>query len=161
MPILLFRVDERLIHGQVVMAWGGQFHPTRYIVVDDELVESEWEQELYRLAVPDDLDVVFADVGTARAALAEWRADPVRTILLTRDVEHMAALGAEGALAGVDINLGGLHHRTGRTEVRPYLFLDSHDRAAIEALVEQGATVSGRDLPDGLRVGFDQLRAEP
>jgi PTS system mannose-specific IIB component/fructoselysine and glucoselysine-specific PTS system IIB component len=44
MSIVLFRVDERLIHGQVVVGWGAELHPDRIIVVDDEIAHSQWEQ---------------------------------------------------------------------------------------------------------------------
>lgn len=157
MAILLFRVDERLIHGQVVLGWGGELRPGRYLVVDDELAASEWERDLYRLAVPDDVDVVFAGVDEARAALAGWRDDDRRSVLLTRDVTTMAALAEGGALEGAEINLGGIHHRPGRREVRSYLFLDDDDRAAVRVLEEAGARVSGRDLPGAVRVGLDQI----
>jgi mannose/fructose/N-acetylgalactosamine-specific phosphotransferase system component IIB len=52
MPIVLFRVDERLIHGQVVVGWGGPLHADRIVVVDDAIAGSPWEQELYCLGVP-------------------------------------------------------------------------------------------------------------
>ena len=48
MPIVLFRVDERLIHGQVVVGWGSKLRPDRFLVVDAALATSEWEQELYK-----------------------------------------------------------------------------------------------------------------
>ena len=44
MAVLLYRVDERLIHGQGVVGWGTRLHPNRIVVVDDELALSEWEQ---------------------------------------------------------------------------------------------------------------------
>ena len=46
MPIVLFRVDERLIHGQVVVGWGGQIRPDRYLVVDDVFVTDYFELPL-------------------------------------------------------------------------------------------------------------------
>ena len=157
MPIVLYRVDERLIHGQVVLGWGSELRPGRYVVVDDALAESEWEQDLYRLSVPAEIEVLFVAVEPARESLAGWRSDDVRTVLLTRDVAAMARLGEGGTLREVEVNLGGIHHRAGRREVRPYLFLDDDDRAAVRALVEAGAEVSGRDLPATPRVGRDQL----
>ncbi|HIC54769.1 MAG TPA: PTS N-acetylgalactosamine transporter subunit IIB, partial [Gemmatimonadetes bacterium] len=57
--IVLFRIDERLIHGQVVIGWGHQLRPDRYAVVDDDLADSAWEQDLYRLGAGT-ADVVFA-----------------------------------------------------------------------------------------------------
>ena len=61
MPITLLRVDERLIHGQVVVGWGERYHVDRIVVVDDELRRSEWEQELYCLGVPPNVDAAFVD----------------------------------------------------------------------------------------------------
>ena len=139
--------------------WGAELRPKRYVVMDEALAESEWEQELYRLSVADDVELVFASTDQARAALRSWQDDGVRTVLLTRDVATMAALAAGGGLDGVEINLGGIHHGPGRREVRPYLFLGDDDRDAVRALAEAGAQVSGRDLPGAPRVGVDQLLA--
>ena len=157
MPILLFRVDERLIHGQVVIGWGKQLQPDRYVVVDDELANSEWEQELYRLAAGDVTDVVFCSVADARARMASWRAGEARTVVLTRDLESMLGLAREHAMQGESVNLGGIHHTEGRRRVRPYLYLSAEDRERVRALAEEGVTVSGRDLPGSLGVGLDNL----
>ena len=37
MTVVLFRVDERLIHGQVVVAWGRRLETESLVVVSDEL----------------------------------------------------------------------------------------------------------------------------
>ena len=159
MTVVLYRVDERLIHGQVVLGWGRELRPDRYVVVDDALAESEWEQELYSLSVADEHDVVFASLADARASLLAWQTDGPRAVLLTRDVTTMADLAEGASVEGVEVNLGGIHHRPGRREVRPYLFLDDDDRAAVRRLVDAGARVTGRDLPAATRVGLDQLLA--
>ena len=156
MSIVLFRVDERLIHGQVVIGWGHALRPDRYAVVDDELASSDWEQELYRLAVPDQ-EVVFASVDEARAELDAWKADPRRTIVLTRDIASMRRLGHEGGLRGEHVNLGGLHHAPGKTELLSYLYVTADDRAELERLAEEGADVGARDLPDTVRVPLAAL----
>ncbi len=62
MSVLLYRIDERLIHGQVVMGWGPQLDVEHYVVVDDELAASEWEQDLYRLGLPDTATADFLTV---------------------------------------------------------------------------------------------------
>lgn len=160
MPILLFRVDERLIHGQVVIGWGSQLHPERYLVVDDEIARSEWEQELYRLAVADGAQVTFMTVAEARARLPEWSGSGERAILLTRNLDAMLRLARGRALEGKSVNLGGIHHAHGRTPVRSYLYLDDEDRARVRALDEEGTQVSGRDLPGSLKVGLADLLAE-
>ena len=159
MSIVLYRVDERLIHGQVVIGWGHELRPDRYIVVDDELASSDWEQELYRLAVTD-AEVLFVSVEGAGSRLDEWRSDTSRSIVLTRDIGSMRRLGERGRLSGEQVNLGGLHHAQGKTELLPCLYVTEEDRADLLHLGAQGAEVAARDLPDATRVPLADLLAE-
>jgi len=159
MAIVLFRVDERLIHGQVVIGWGHELRPDRYVLVDDELAQSEWEQELYRLGVLD-AEVLFVDVQVGRGRLQEWRDDASRTIVLTRDVATMRRLAEDGALRGERVNLGGIHHGPRRAEVLRYLHLTEEDRRDLQAMADEGVDISARDLPDAPRVSISTLLDE-
>lgn len=159
MAIVLFRIDERLIHGQVVIGWGHHVRADRYVVVDDELATSGWEQELYRLGASG-AEVLFATVADARARLDEWRAAPERSILLTRDVATMRRLGEGGLLRGETVNVGGVHHGPGRDQVLPYVHLGESERKDLAALAAAGAEVAARDLPEAHRVGLSSLLGE-
>jgi PTS system mannose-specific IIB component/fructoselysine and glucoselysine-specific PTS system IIB component len=156
LSVVLYRVDERLIHGQVVIGWGHQLRPRRYIVVDDELAASDWEQDLYRLGAGD-VEVLFATVDEARERLGEWRAATQRSILLTRDTATMRRLAAGGLMEGETVNLGGLRHGPGRAEVLTYLHLNDEDVRDLEAIAEAGVEVSARDLPDTHKVSLETL----
>lgn len=155
-PIVLYRIDERLIHGQVVLGWGSQVGPGRYIVVDDELAQSQWEQDLYRLGAGG-VDTLFVSVEEARRRIQEWRGAPDRSILLTRSVDSMLRLARGRMLEGAKVNVGGLHHSPERTEVLTYLHLTHEDRANLRALAEEGAIVTAQDLPDSHRVDLRTL----
>jgi mannose/fructose/N-acetylgalactosamine-specific phosphotransferase system component IIB len=157
MPIVLFRVDERLIHGQVVVGWGGPLHADRVVVVDDELAASPWEQELYCLGLPPEMETRFVSAADARGELPAWRADGRRTIVLVRDVATAARVAEGGALAGEEVNLGGIHHAPGRREALPYLHLRDDEREQLRAIAASGARVSARDLPASRAVPLDEL----
>jgi PTS system mannose-specific IIB component/fructoselysine and glucoselysine-specific PTS system IIB component len=156
LPIVLFRIDERLIHGQVVIGWGHHFRADRYVVVDDELAASGWEQDLYRLGAGD-AEVLFVRTGEARARLGEWRAAPERSILLTRDVATMSRLAEGRVLEGESVNVGGVHHAPGRDELLSYVHLSEGERRGLAALAEAGVEVAARDLPDAHRVSLSSL----
>jgi mannose/fructose/N-acetylgalactosamine-specific phosphotransferase system component IIB len=147
MPIVLLRVDERLIHGQVVVGWGEEIHMKRIVVVDDEISESPWEQELYRLGVPPKMEAEFASVASARAELSQWQEDTDRTVVLIRDCQSLERLSAEGALKDLKVNLGGLHSAPGRERVLPYLYLSDEDRESLRRVEEAGAKISAQDVP--------------
>lgn len=157
MPIVLFRVDDRLIHGQVVVGWGSRLNPDRYVVVDDSLAEATWEQELYALGVPEDAAVEFATVEEAREALDEWAESPLKTIVLFRDLESVARLSKSGELRGRELNLGGIHHKPGSTRVLSYLYLDEEDRERLRTLEDREIDVTARDLPGSARIGLGRI----
>ena len=157
MPIVLHRIDERLIHGQVVVGWGGHLHPDRIVVVDDDLAASAWEQELYCLGLPPEITAEFASVGDARERVPEWRISRERIFVLTRDAATMAALARDGLLQGQDINVGGIHHSPGRRQALPYVFLSPQEEEALRDLAAAGAEVSAQDLPSTRPVTLEQL----
>jgi len=154
-PVVLYRVDERLIHGQVVVGWGHELRPDRYIVVDDAIAESEWEQELYALGAPQG-EVGFVSVADARDRLDAWATEAARTVLLTRDIASMRSL-LDGRSAGVAVNLGGVHAGSDRTYALEYLYLTERDRMDLRELERQGAVVTARNLPDAQQVPLDTI----
>lgn len=157
MGIVLFRVDERLIHGQVVLGWGVRLHPDRIVVVDDELADSPWEQELYTMGVPPEVEATFTSVSEATERLPDWRAGKPRTLLLTRDIGTMARLAGSGLLEGEEINIGGIHDAPGREQVLRYVFLSEEDRQQLRELSDRGTRVVARDVPSARGVELDEL----
>ncbi|MGH7689563.1 MAG: PTS sugar transporter subunit IIB, partial [Gemmatimonadaceae bacterium] len=109
MSLALYRIDDRLIHGQVVLGWGQPLDAGFIVLVDDAVAGSEWERELYRMAVPPGTDVYFHATRECPRVLDRYRDDPRPGILLTADVETMRALVGMGAVPAV--NVGGVHHR--------------------------------------------------
>ena len=95
MPIRLCRIDDRLIHGQVVLGWARALGIGDIVLVDDDVAASGWEQDLYRMAVPPELKVEFVDVEQARRRLPEWESGPMAVLILTGKIETMARLLAD------------------------------------------------------------------
>lgn len=157
MPIVLFRVDERLIHGQVVVGWGERLHMDRIVVVDDELSASAWEQELYCLGVPPSVDAVFTTVADARRSLPTWREEGRRVVVLVRDLGTLSRLAEGGLLSNEEINLGGIHFAAGRERVLPYLFLSPEEQLRLREIAQSGAVLEARDLPGSRAVPLDEL----
>jgi len=147
MPIVLCRVDDRLIHGQVVVGWGRPMGIDLIILVDDQVASSEWEQELYRMAVAPGIEVKFVNVAEAAAHLSEWQANGQRGLVLTGDLDTMAALHAASPEVIHRINLGGIHHRPGRRERLPFVYLTDQEMRTLITLEQSGAVITAQDLP--------------
>jgi mannose/fructose/N-acetylgalactosamine-specific phosphotransferase system component IIB len=157
MPIALCRVDDRLVHGQVVIGWGRPLAIELIVLVDDAVMASSWEQDLYRMAVSPEIEVQFAGVAQASTRLHEWQSGTRRVLILTGDLPTMAALYAAEPNAMHRINLGGLHHRPGRRERLPYLYLTDDELRDLRALEAAGADIQAQDLPTSSSVPLRSL----
>jgi len=116
------------------------------VLVDDEVACSDWEQELYRMGVPPEMDVYFETVDSAVEKLPEYARDPRPGALLTGDVETMARLVEKGG-AVPRINLGGIHYRADRTQRLRYIFLTPQEERDLRALASRGIEVTAQDVP--------------
>ncbi|HUR94158.1 MAG TPA: PTS sugar transporter subunit IIB [Gemmatimonadales bacterium] len=157
MPIVLSRVDDRLVHGQVVIGWGRPLGVEFIVLVDEGVAASPWEQDLYRMALPPELEIRFMTVAEAGPLLGEWQAATKRGVILTGDIPTMAALHHASPAVVRRINLGGIHHRPGRRERLPYLYLTDEELRALVALEAAGAEVTAQDLPTSAPVALRSL----
>jgi PTS system mannose-specific IIB component/fructoselysine and glucoselysine-specific PTS system IIB component len=155
----LYRIDDRLIHGQVVVGWGQPLDLTFIVLVDDEVAASDWEQELYRMGVPPDMDVYFDAVESAAMKLSGYQNDERRGLLLAGDIDTMARLvdATDGAIRTV--NVGGIHHRPGRTQRLRYVFLTPGEETQLRDLAAKGLEVTAQDVPAARPVPLDELLA--
>ena len=158
MPIELYRVDDRLVHGQVVVGWGQPLSLTFVVLVDDTIATSDWEQELYRMGAPPEIEVKFESVESALANLPAYQARADRGILLTGDIETMRQL-VDGSGAIRQVNLGGIHHKSGRTARLRYVFLSPDEEAELRALAARGITITAQDVPAAAPVPLEQVLA--
>jgi mannose/fructose/N-acetylgalactosamine-specific phosphotransferase system component IIB len=157
MSIVLFRIDDRLIHGQVLIGWGRPLGIDLIVLVDDQVAASTWEQELYRMAVPSEIEVRFVTVAEAAAQMTDWQSNGKRGLVLTGDLETMAALRAASPQVVQRINLGGIHHRPGRRERLPFVYLTDQELRTLQALETGGAVITAQDLPTTPPVGVRSL----
>ena len=155
MSLDLVRLDDRLIHGQVVVGWGQPMNVGFIVLVDDEVRNSAWEQDLYRMGVPASIEVVFASLAEAERRLAEWAQDERPGILLAGDIDTMAALVGSGQIK--HLNLGGIHHRAGRSERLRYVYLTDEEAGKLRRLASNGVVVTAQDVPTARAVPIGEF----
>lgn len=156
MALELYRIDDRLIHGQVVVGWGQPLDLSFIVLVDDDVAGSEWEQELYRMGVPPDMDVYFESVESAVERLPSYVSDERKGLLLTGDIETMMRLVQRAGTIRA-VNLGGIHHRSGRVQRLRYLFLSLEEESALKSLAGQGIAVTAQDVPAARPVPLNEV----
>lgn len=156
MSVALYRIDDRLIHGQVVVGWGQPLDIRFIILVDENVACCDWEQDLYRMGVPPEMEIIFQSIHGAARDHAEYVADTRRGILVTPDISTMQRLIA--AVPSIShVNVGGLHHRAGRTPRLRYVFLTPDEEAQLRDMVRDGVKVTAQDVPAAREVPIAEI----
>jgi len=159
MSIVLVRIDDRLIHGQVSVAWGACLSAGRIVLVNDEVAHTEWKRALYSEADAMGAAISVLDVeGFGRElAAGAWRREAVIVVVGS---PHDARLALDHGLSIGSVNVGGMHHAEGKTEILPYVYIDEDDRRELLAIADMGVALEARDVPQADAVDLVPLLAE-
>jgi|ETN02SMinimDraft_2_1059926.scaffolds.fasta_scaffold120979_2 mannose/fructose/N-acetylgalactosamine-specific phosphotransferase system component IIB len=144
--IVLFRVDGRLIHGQVTTGWAHSLCPDALVVIDDEVAECDWERKLYSAGVPCEMDGRFLTVEQALMGWQEIAEGPERVVVLVKELETVRKL-VDGGITLDCVNLGGLHPTEKTRRVCPFIHVDGEDVDILHQLKKCGIDLDGRDVP--------------
>jgi len=155
--LVLSRVDERLLHGQVSAGWVPILGVRRILVADDALAGDDWERDLVASAAPSGVEVEILSLADAIPRLAAE--DTGRTLLLVRNPRNMLTL-VEGGAPITHVNLGGLHYHEGARRFLDYVFLTPEDIDALEGIVRRQVHVKAQDLPGHPGIEIDRLLIE-
>lgn len=146
MSLAVVRVDDRLIHGQVVVGWGQPLGLGFIALVDDKVRSSGWEQDLYRMGVPPGIEAIFASVDEAARRYDDWVKDARIGLVLTGDIDTLIALSDKVPKLR-RVTLGGIHHKPGRSERLRYVYLTADEVAQLRELTKRGIEVVAQDVP--------------
>ncbi len=146
MAFVLVRIDDRLIHGQVTVAWGSQLNPDVIVLVNDDVASTEWKRELYSTTdtMGARIDVLGIESFLERLAGAEWQEEDA--ILVVNSAADLLAL-MRGGLSTESVNVGGMHFTEGKREVLQYVYVDDDDVRDLLDISDRGAALEARDVP--------------
>lgn len=146
MTLTLVRLDDRLVHGQVVVGWGNALGIECLVLINDHVRENESEQELHALGVPHSMELEFASVEEARSRIPELGDTERRVALLVGSVEDAVRLCDKNENIH-RINVGGVHMGEGRRERLPYVYLSDVEAEMLRNLASSGIEVTAQDVP--------------
>lgn len=153
--IVLTRIDNRLIHGQVIEAWLPYLGIKRLVVVDDAAAADPLTRAAIGLAVPQGIEVRLLPMGGAD--FAALQRDAVRTLVLVREVAH-AVTARERGLPSGPLNVGNVHAGPARAAISRSVFLSEAERQQLLGLAASGMTISVQAVPTDVPVSVPTER---
>ena len=147
---LWVRIDNRLVHGQVVETWLPYSNAKTLVVANDQLANDELRQELLRLAVPTGVHILFSNVQQTAEQVDDLEPSGYTgadIFLLFASCED-AMVAYTSGLTFSFLNVGNLHYSHGKRQICDHIALDQEDLSCLRYLQEQGVKLDFRCLPN-------------
>ncbi len=144
--MLVLRVDDRLVHGQVVAGWARPLGIQSLVLASDRISQDEWACTAYKLAVPDGIAFACLDLRTCIQTIGSGT-DQRRVMVVVEKVADAVIL-VDGGVAVKEVNIGGINYSEGARSIAPYIYLTSDEIEACVRLHQLGVKIIGRQLPN-------------
>jgi mannose PTS system EIIA component len=156
MPITLVRIDDRLIHGQIVEGWLKTIEVDHIMVVSDYVAGDKMQQILLNMAAPNDIRVTSFSVAEAARKLKEnaFKNDNILILVSSpRDVLALMELG----VTFKSVNVGGMHFAQGKRQLLRNLSVNDEDIESFRKIAQAGVELEGRVLPSDDRINVMEV----
>ncbi len=153
MGLRLVRVDDRLIHGQVVTIWLKALGARRILIVDDRTAHDDFLREVLELAAPAGTDVEIHDLASGIDRVREVAADPEPVFVLMRSPVTALRL-REAGIEFPLLNVGGIGAGPGRKPLYRNISASPEELEAMRQLERMGTQVELRIVEGDKPVAF-------
>jgi mannose/fructose/N-acetylgalactosamine-specific phosphotransferase system component IIB len=154
--LIFTRIDDRLIHGQIVEGWVNFLKATSILVADDRVASNALQRSIMEIAVPQGLRVFIGTVEDVCNRLSASAFGNERAILLfstPTDVVRALKLGLDCRT----LNIGGMHFVPGKRKLIDVLAVDDRDLEALKAIAAQGVKVEVQAVPNQKPLTLEKL----
>jgi mannose/fructose/N-acetylgalactosamine-specific phosphotransferase system component IIB len=154
--IVLSRIDDRLIHGQVVEGWVTFLKANSIYVADDRVASNPFQRSIMELSVPQGVKISIGRVEDIcdQMRTAGFNADRI-ILLFSSPADVLRAINS-GLDCGV-LNIGGMHYVPGKRKLMDVLAVDDADLAALKELAAKGIKIAVQTVPHQRPVPLEKI----
>lgn len=156
MSIVLVRIDNRLVHGQILEAWVPAVHADCILVANDQAAAVPFQRALMEAAVPRGIRMVVASVADSARLLSNGELDAYRVLLLFATAQD-ALEGYRRGMAFADLNLGNMHAGEGRLKLSCTIALGQEDIENLQQLETDGVRIMSQCIPSDRERSWKKL----
>jgi len=159
--IRLARIDNRLIHGQVAIAWTATVQANIIVVVDDEVANDPMQQNLLKMSTPQGVQVRFFSIAKTIEIIN--RATPAQHILLLAKTPIVFNQLVKAGIEIKEIIVANMHESDNKTRLIPQhaIYVDKEELNAFKELDNNGVCLYAQMIPttvkDDLKPYIEEL----
>ena len=151
--ILLTRVDNRLVHGQVGVTWVKSLGANLIVVVDDVAANNTIEQQLMEVvAKSSGVGIRFFTIDHTIEII--HKASPNQKIFIVCKTPETVKKLVDGGVPITEVNIGNMHFSDGKEQISKKVYVDENDKENIKYLESKGIDIYIQDVPGDKKTKF-------
>lgn len=144
--IVHIRIDDRLLHGQVVGFWTNTLQATRLMIPSDRVAADETLRKVLRMAAPAGVKTSFISVERAARQIMEGRYEGQRVFIVCEGPADVLKLMDYG-LPIKKLNVGNIGGREDRIAIKTSLSISPEEAKMFHEIIDRGVEVTSQMVP--------------
>lgn len=141
-----FRVDNRLVHGQVIEGWLPYLDARVLVVVNDVLAQDALQQQIMQLAIPGRITVSFISVSEVKPLYDVLEAQGKSSLFLVSTCTDVMRIVEQGIPVPI-LNVGNMHYGDGKRQLCSHVAASAEDMWCFSTLRQKGTKLDFRCVP--------------
>lgn len=154
--IVLTRVDDRLVHGQVMTSWSKATNANKFMVIDDEVAANDLMKTVLKGVIPGNIKLGIFTIAKAADRLTKGFKPDDRVIILVKTPITILKLQKMG-ISFKHLNIGGIGTRSDRETLWRNIAVTADEKQAIRELIAEGTEVFIQITADDSKVDVAKL----
>jgi PTS system mannose-specific IIB component len=156
LPIVLTRIDDRLVHGQVTVGWTRAYNINIIVVVDDEIATDPIQRSILQMTAPPGIKVTALTVDEFIDRYKKAHYDKARTMLIFTNPSGIVKVVESGVTIS-SVNAGGMRFSPGKNRISKAISVDEENIQNFRKLLEMNIEVECRMMPSEPKVKIESL----
>jgi mannose/fructose/N-acetylgalactosamine-specific phosphotransferase system component IIB len=154
--VVFIRIDDRLIHGQVVEGWVNFLKATSIFVADDAVAENALQRSIMEISMPHGITLFIGCIKEICERVKNIASSKDRAILLFSNPSAVVQALNMGLECG-ELNIGGMHYVPGKRKLIDVLAVDDRDLEALREITSKGVKVTVQAVPNQKPLPLEKL----
>ena len=156
MAIIANRIDGRLIHGQVANLWARKLTVGRFMIIDDEIAQSDIDKQALKLATPAGIKLSVLPIEKAATNIKNGKYDSQRVMIIAKRPDRFVELVNQGVQID-NLNVGNMSQTNETRSITNSINVMDEDVENFEKLQSAGVTITSQMVPNDKAVDFMSL----
>lgn len=144
--ILMTRIDNRLVHGQVGVTWVNALGANLLLVANDSAAQDPVQQSLMDMVISQGIQTRYFTLQKTIDIIGK-AAERQKIFIVCKTPQDVLTL-VQGGVPIKFVNVGNMHFSEGKKQIHKTVSVDDDDIAAFKALTQLGVTCEIRRVPD-------------